>query len=68
LFLISKSKNLSKIFVIYTLYYIACWNIVAALMCSSNFSSIPCISPGVWNLVVWPLELVPNEPKLLCVV
>ncbi len=27
-----------------------------------------CTDPGVWNLGVWPLELVSNEPKLLCVV
>jgi hypothetical protein len=68
LFFISKSKSLSKIFVIYTLYFLANWNILATLLCSSNFASIPCLDLGVWNLGVWPLKLVPERPRLLCAV
>jgi hypothetical protein len=56
------------IYVICTLYSTICWNIVTTLLCSSNFASIPCTNPSVWNLGVWPLELVPNEPRLLCAV
>jgi hypothetical protein len=52
LFLISKLESLNKIFVICTLYYATCWNIVITLLCSSNFASIPCSNPGVWNLGV----------------
>jgi hypothetical protein len=50
--LISRSKRLNKIFVIYTLYSIACWNIVVVFLCLSNFASIPCIDLNVWNLGV----------------
>jgi hypothetical protein len=36
LLLISKLENLSKIFVICTLYYATYWNIITTLLCSSN--------------------------------
>jgi hypothetical protein len=62
----SSAKKLSRMLVIYVLYFITCWNILAALLCSSNFASNPCIDPGVWNLGVYPLELVFEDPKLLC--
>jgi hypothetical protein len=68
LFFIFGSKKLSRILVICTLCSIAYWNIVAAFMCSSKSTSSPCINFGVWNLGARPLELVHEEPRLLCVV
>ncbi len=61
-------ESLNKIFVICTLYFVAYWNIEVTFLCSSNSTSIHCTDPSVWNLGVWPLELVFNEPKLLCVI
>ncbi len=66
--MISISESLSKIFFICTLYFNTCWNIIIVLLFSSNFTSIPCIDPGVWNLGVWPLELVPYELRFLCAI
>jgi hypothetical protein len=68
LFFIFGSKSLSKIFIICTLSFIAYWNLLVVLLCSSNFASIPFTNLGVWNLRVWPLELVPYEPRFLCAV
>jgi len=68
LFFISRLKSLSKILVICTLYFATCWNILVVFLCSSKFTSTPCIDLGVWNLGVWPLELVPKELKLLCAI
>jgi hypothetical protein len=68
LFFISRSKSLSKIFVIYTLYFVTYLNIIVVLLCSSNFASTPCTYLGVLNLGVWPPELVPDEFKLLCAI
>jgi hypothetical protein len=52
--------------VICMLYSATYWNILVALMCSSNSTSSPCIDLGVWNLGVCPLELIFEELKLLC--
>jgi hypothetical protein len=52
--------------VIYVLYSIAYWNILAVLLCSSSSISNPCIDPSVLNLGVFALELVFEDFKLLC--
>ncbi len=68
LFLIFRSKIVNKIFVIYTLYSIACWKILTNFLGSSNFVSIPCIDLGAWNQRIWPQELIPYEFRLLCAI
>ncbi len=50
------------------LYFAACWNILAALLCSSKSTSSPYTYLGVWNLGVYPMELVLEEPWLLSAV
>ncbi len=52
LFFIFRLENLSKIPVIYTLYYATCLIIIATLQCSSYSTSTPCIDHGVFNLKV----------------
>jgi hypothetical protein len=66
LFLISKSKNISKIFVIYRLYFAACLNIVMTFLCSSNSASTLYTNPSVLHLRIWPMEFVFDESRLLC--
>ncbi len=68
LFFIYRLESLSRILVICTMYSISCWNIVAILLCSSHSASSLYTNFGVWNLWVYPLELVPKEPRLLCVI
>jgi hypothetical protein len=58
LFLISILKNMSRMLVICVLYFVACWNILVALLCSSKSSSNPYVNLGVWNLGVYHLELL----------
>jgi hypothetical protein len=52
--------------VICVLYFAAYQNILATLLCSSSFASNPCKDPGVWNLGIYPLELVYEDLRLLC--
>jgi hypothetical protein len=66
--MISKVESLSKILVICTQYFVACWNVLTTLLCPSKYDSSPCIDLGVWKLGMWPLERVLEEPKILCVV
>ncbi len=66
LFLISRSKNLNRMLVICVLYFAICWNLLVALLCSFKSTSSPYTNPGVWNLRVCLLELVPKKPRLMC--
>jgi hypothetical protein len=66
LFLISRSKSLKRMLVIYVLYFSTYWNILLVLLCSSNSISNLYTNPSVWDLGVCPLELVYEDPKLLC--
>jgi hypothetical protein len=52
--------------VICVLYFVACWNKLVTFICPSNSTSNPCTNFGVWNLGVYPLELVYKYLKLLC--
>jgi hypothetical protein len=52
--------------VICVLYFATCWNILSTLLCSSSSAFSPCTNLGVWNLRIYPLELIYEKPRLLC--
>jgi hypothetical protein len=45
---------------------IAYWHILIVILCSSSFAFSPCTNLSVWNLGIYPLELVYEKPRLLC--
>jgi hypothetical protein len=57
---------MSRMLVIYVLYFATGLNVLAALLCSSNSTSNPCVNLCVWNLWVCHLELVFEDRRLLC--
>ncbi len=64
--MIYRLKNLNRMLVICVLYFVAYWNILVALLCSSKPTSNPYINLGVWNLGIYRLELVYEEPRFMC--